>query len=174
MSEISKSYDEIYKTYAKKLYIYAMSLTSNTYDAEDLVQTTFLKAIRTADRYRGECNVFTWLCRIARNTWLDECRKKKSNISLDELCELGQETVQIVDTKVNIEEAFLRKEDNERAYSCLHEMQEPYKEVFRMRSFGELSFKNIGEMFEKSETWARVTYFRAKKMLIDKMKEDGV
>ena len=51
----------------------------------------------------------------------------------------------------------------------LHDLQEPYKEVFMLRVMGEVSYRDIGQLFSKSESWARVTYYRAKKMIVEKM-----
>lgn len=64
-------------------------------------------------------------------------------------------------------------EDKETAFQVhkiLHELREPYKEVFSLRVFGELSFREIGELFQKSEHWACVTYHRAKSMIREKLR----
>ena len=58
-------------------------------------------------------------------------------------------------------------------HKALHALAEPYREVFTLRVMGELSFRQIGEIFDKNENWARVTFFRGKAKLIDKLKEDG-
>ena len=59
-------------------------------------------------------------------------------------------------------------------HAHLHELSEPYKEVFTLRVFGELEYSQIAQLFGKTESWARVTYHRAKMKLIEAMKEvDG-
>ena len=64
-----------------------------------------------------------------------------------------------------IEEGFADRDTAKRLHALLHVLPEPYKEVFSLRTFGELSFAHIGELFQKSESWARVTYFRARQKL---------
>lgn len=68
-----------------------------------------------------------------------------------------------------------KAEDSEatfRIHRILHQMAEPYKEVFQLRVFGELSFLKIGQIFGKSESWARVTYYRAKNKIKDRLEEE--
>ena len=64
---------------------------------------------------------------------------------------------------------FSDKETAFQVHKVLHRLAEPYKEVFSLRVFGELSFSDISDLFGKSESWARVTYYRAKKMIVEKM-----
>ena len=59
-------------------------------------------------------------------------------------------------------------------HKLLHKLEEPYKEVFHLRTFGELSFKEIGEVFGKTESWSRVTYYRAKMKIIENLNKEGV
>ena len=54
----------------------------------------------------------------------------------------------------------------------IHELGEPYKEVFNLRVFAELPFKEIGGLFGKSDAWARVTFARAKLKVIERMEQD--
>lgn len=69
------------------------------------------------------------------------------------------------DGRPGIEEGFADRETARQLHVLLHALPEPYKEVFSLRTFGELPFAQIGELFGKTESWARVTYFRARQKL---------
>ena len=161
-----KEFDIICKEYAQKLYKFTVKLCGNTHLAEDIVQTTFLKAIQSADKFKGNCSVYTWLCTIAKNEYFNHIKKKENqNLSSDECEEISAE-----------ESIYKNLEDKEKAmiiHKAIHLMEEPYREILTLRIMGELSFSQIGSIFEKSENWARVTFFRAKNKLIEKIKENG-
>lgn len=146
------------------LYAYVLSLCHNPTVAEDVVQMTFLRAIEKANTFQGKSKISTWLCRIAKNIWLDLCRKaEEKNIPLDEWCEPVSERDML--------QQMINKEEYARMYQCIHELQEPFKEVFMLRMMGNLSFQEIGDIFGKSEVWARVTFYRAKERLREQIKK---
>ncbi len=150
-------FQEVYDLYFKDVYKYALSLTRNAQAAEEITQETFFKALKHIDSFRGQCRLYVWLCQIAKNTYLSELQKGKRNIPEPE-----------ASSGTNLEEQLLVKESAFEIHKLLHQLPEPYKEVFSLRVFGELSFRQIGELFGKTESWARVTYHRAKL----KIKED--
>lgn len=158
------AYDEIYQKYAREVYLYLLKLSKNPSVAEDLMQTTFLKAVEKQDSFKGESKVSTWLCAIAKNEYLNEWKKKENqNLSLEVAKEyMGQ----------SFEEKMVDKEFSKKIHKILHNMKDPYKEVFTLRVFGELSFKEIGELFDKTDLWARVTYRRAKEKIVDVLDKD--
>lgn len=151
-------FEEAYKRYFKDVYKYALSLTRDEHTAEEITQETFFKALKSIDRFDGKCKLYVWLCQIAKNTYFtSRQRAAKGN-------ELAQEPC----PDASFEERLLNKETFFEIHKALHALEEPYKEVFSLRAFGELSFRQIGELFGKTESWARVTYHRAKM----KIKED--
>lgn len=158
MTEFSKIYDE----YFQYVYKYTLSLCQDVAVAEDITQETFFKALKSIEKFSGKCKLQVWLCQIAKNTYFSyyEKEKKKSD---EEIVEIQSNTKEIEKVLINNETAF-------EIHKLLHNLQEPYKEVFTLRTFGELSFAQIGELFGKTESWARVTYHRAKL----KLKEDLV
>jgi RNA polymerase sigma-70 factor (ECF subfamily) len=112
--------------------------------------------------FKGECDIRVWLCQIAKNTYYSYCKKNNRIIS--------EEEPESVDTEQkSIESQLIDKEDAVAIHKILHKLEEPYKEVFHLRTFGELSFKEIGEVFEKTESWSRVTYHRAKMKIIEQL-----
>ena len=147
-------FQEVYDLYFRDVYRYALSLCRNESVAEEITQETFFKALAKLDSFDGRCKVSVWLCQIAKNTYISMCRRNKhlENNSHAEL----------TPSNGNIEEIIFDKETAFAIHKVLHTLEEPYKEVFSLRTFGELSFKQIAELFEKTETWARVTYHRAR------------
>ena len=109
--------------------------------------------------------MLTWLCEIAKNTYFSEYKKNKKFQKLSE-SEMEFE----IDNEQNIVEKIIDNEDNSEILKILHKLEEPYKEVFSLRVYGELSFKQIGEIFDKSENWARVTYYRSKLKIKESLK----
>lgn len=146
-------FSEVYDLYFRDVYKYALSLTRNESMAEEITQETFFKALKSIDQFDGKCRLFVWLCQIAKNTYFTHCRKEQRYDR--------DETDEPVDDG-SLEQRFLEKESAFEIHRVLHQLEEPYKEVFSLRAFGELSFRQIGELFGKTESWARVTYHRAK------------
>lgn len=147
------------------VYRYVLLLCRNDTTAQDITQETFLKAMRSAVQFQGNSSLYTWLCAIAKNHWLN-------------LCKAGSREMQLTDsayheaaTGFTLEEKLIEKDTAMQIHGILHNLQEPYKEVFSLRVFGQLSFQEIAHLFGKTESWARVTHHRARKMISDKMRK---
>ena len=149
--------EQIYNEYFKMVYKYLICLTHNKEIAEDLAQETFCKAIKNINHFRGECKISVWLCEIAKNLWFNELRKMKKMSSL--------EIEEAIDVLYNIEEEFLMKQDLELLYSRIKKLDDSVREIFYMKLFSNLTFKQIGEIKGKSEVWARVNFYRGKQRL---------
>ena len=147
-------FEAIYRAYFADVYRYALALSRDEQTAEEVTQETFFRALTAIDSFRGECQLRVWLCQIARNQYVSLCRARRKFADRDG--ERGDG---------GIEEAAADRDTAARLHVLLHALPEPYKEVFSLRTFGELPFAQIGELFGKSESWARVTYFRARQKL---------
>ena len=154
------SFDQIYQTYFDPVYRYALSLSGNPLDAEEITQETFFRAFSRHGEYRKESDEVTWLCAIARNLFYDEKRREGKTAPIPE---------EVPDTGKSIEQAAVDRDSSFRIHLALHALEEPYREVFELRIFGELSFREIGTIFGKTENWARVTYHRARLKLQERM-----
>lgn len=146
-------FEDIYIKYFDDVYKYVYSLCRNSSVAEEITQDTFFKALKHIDSYKGECKLRVWLCQIAKNTYFTFCSKEKRFVPYDSV-----EHIQTSD----FESGLLKSEESLEVHKAIHRLEDPYKEVFSLRIFGELSFLKIGEVFGKTEGWARVTYHRAK------------
>lgn len=158
--------EELYQEHAKRIYHYIYAKCQDPELAQDIVQTTFLKVISKIDTFQGQCKLSSWLCQIAKNEYLNHCRKYDRQSSLDAFIEEKGEG--ILSDRREILDGIIQRDQANEVKRAIGMLQEPYKEVLRMRLYGECSFEEIGEIFGKSSTWARVTYYRAKeKVLMD-------
>ena len=148
-------FEEIYRRYFRDVYRYLLRLSGSETAAEDITSETFLRAMQALPRFRGDCDVRVWLCRIARNTYFST-RRDPDNQPMEEP---GEERA---GSAPSPEEETLRREEGRRLRQLLHGLEEPYREVFLWRHYGDLSFREIGQLFGKSENWACVTYHRAR------------
>ena len=156
--------DAVYRQHFRMVYQYLMSLTHQPDVAEELAQETFCQAVSSIHRYDGSCKITTWLCAIAKNEYLKYLRKQKK---ID-----GSDNAEIADIS-NLEEKLSDKDTALRIHKYLHILDEPYREVFILKVFAELSYKEIAEIFGKKETWVRVTYYRAKVRLLERLGDDN-
>ncbi len=147
-------YEKLYNSYYMQVYSYVVSLTKNKELAEEITQNTFFKAISARSEFKGDSDEVTWLCAISKNLYYDEKRKESKITDINELSDVPSDE--------DIAGAVADADLSLRIHIILHRMEEPYKEVFSLRVFGELSFAQIARIFGKTETWARVTYHRAK------------
>lgn len=159
--------EEIYKEYSKIVYSYLISLTNNPEVAEELMQETFYSAVKNINKYRGEAALKTWLCKIAKNKWLDYLKKIKqtNETGIDEI----EEKFLLVNS---FEEEFSNKEAIIDLYKKIHKLDEKTREVIYLRIRADLSFKEIGTIMGQSEQWARVTFYRAKVKLKEEFENE--
>lgn len=154
--------EKLYEAYYMRVFSYTMTLTGDRHQAEELTQETFFRAFTKNSSFRGESDEITWLCAIAKNLFVDEKRRQKKTEPIPET---------IPETGKSLEQKTVDRDTSLRIHMALHALPEPYREVFDLRIFGELSFHEIGTIFQKTETWARVTYHRARLKLQEKMND---
>lgn len=156
------SIEDLYKNNYNIVYGYLLTLSKNQAVAEELTSNVFYKAVTHIDSFDGTCKISSWLCQIAKNEYFKYYNKNKKFADYD------RESEQVV-AECDVEKMFIDRELALQIHRLLHKLDEPYKEVFVLRVFAELSFAEIGDVFEKSESWARVTFHRAKVKIITQM-----
>ena len=155
--------EEIYNSYFKDVYLFIFSLSKDKQLAEDFTSETFLKAIKSIDNFKGNCDIKVWLFQIAKNSYYSYIRKNKNLTDLDLIPEQKDD--------IDIEKSVCSSEESMEIHEILYKLSEPYKEVFSLRVFGELSFKQIGNLFGKTDNWACVTFHRAKNKIREEMRD---
>lgn len=159
-------FEQIYSTYFKSVYLYVMQVSGNEHIAEEITSETFFKAINSIDSFRGDCDMRVWLCQIAKNTYFSYLKKNKKVLSIDE-----SDLQNVADPDAGIDVQIGEQKEARLIRKILHDMSDPYKEVFMWRVFGELSFKEIADLYGKTDNWACVTYHRARKMIQSRLEE---
>ena len=153
-----EDFEAIYVQHFDGVYKYVFSLCRNETMAEEITQETFYRAMEHIDKFEGKCKLYVWLCQIAKNTFLTYAKKQKRHVSETDI-DLSKQI------EPSFENEILDKETVWKLHKLLHKLSDPYKEVFSLRVFGELPFSQIGELFGKSDSWARLIFYRAKKEL---------
>lgn len=155
-------FEEIYTAYFKDVYFFLRSMSASEDMAEELTQEVFTKALKSLDRFDGSRDIRAWLFTIAKNLYFTQCRRRK-------LFAVEEWTDRTPDPHVQFTERLEDKEQAFQIHQFLHRMKQPYKEVFTLRVFGELPYEKIAQLFGKSPGWARVTYHRARKQILEYM-----
>lgn len=157
-----EDFNNIYEMYFKDVYRYILAISNDSMLAEEITQEAFLKALKNIKKFKGRCSIRVWICQIAKNSYCTYLKKRKNLYNLDEvnLC-----------TEEYLDEDIIRQEDLLEINRAFNNLDEPYKDVFYLRIYMNLSFAEIGEAYEKSESWARVTYHRAKLKIRNKVLE---
>lgn len=150
--------DAIYRTYFHEVFLYVRALSGNESLAEEITQETFVRAIKYIEKFDENAKIRAWLFTVARNIYFHDCRKKQIYVDIESLNRMPDVSIQILDRMVEAETV----QSLENSVDALPKV---YREVFRLRIYGELTFEKIGNVYGKSAGWARVTYHRAKQMI---------
>ena len=161
-----RGFDELYHTHGKPVYRFLLALTGDEGQAEELLQETFYQAFLHIDRFEGRSSLYTWLCCIGKNAWLRECRRRSR------YADTPYEELKLTDPTPTPEEATLRREQTQRLRRAVLELEDPQREVFILHAYGGLKLKEIAALHQKSESWARVTYFRARKTIQEVLSDE--
>ena len=154
-------FETVYRTYFRDVELYLRAICKDESLAEELTEQVFFQAMKALPKFRGDCDVRTWLCAMGRNCYLSHLRKTRPSENIDEL--------QIPDPRASIEEQMIDRSQAMTIHRLLHDLPEPYKEVFSLRIFGQLSFEDIGSLFGRTANWACVTYHRARRKIQEQM-----
>ena len=158
-----KEFQKVYEEFARPVYRFLLSLTGSEDMAEELLAETFYQAFLHIDRFEGRCSLYTWLCQIGKNAWLKECRRNKrySDVAFEEL--------ELTDKGQSAEEKAVNADTLNRIRKAIQKLEDTYRDVFVLHAIGEVSLKEIAAIYGKSESWARVTYFRAKNKIAEEV-----
>ena len=159
-------FEEIYRAYFNDVFRYIRRLSGDEAVAEEITGETFFKAMRALNSFRGDCDIRVWLCQIAKNCYYSYLKKAKRTDSIDDA-----ELLNIPSPQESVEDKLVSQDEAKQIRGILHDVPEPYKEVFMWRVFAQLSFKQIGQLFGKTENWACVTYHRAKNLIKTRLEE---
>lgn len=157
-------FQDVYLKYSQSVYRYLLALTGDESIAEELVQETFYRAFISIEQFRGECSIYTWLCQIGKNAWYREYQRRKRYVTEPENLENRK-------VQESVEASILRQEQVNSIMNVVERLEPLYADVFIMHIYGNKKFSEISKYFDKSESWARVTYYRAKAKIMDMLRE---
>lgn len=159
-------FQEIYEKYSRPVYRFLLSLTRDESWAEELLQETFYRAFLHIDRFEGKSSVYTWLCQIGKNAWLKESRKKKlyESVPIDTLTSKASQDP-------SLEAQAIKNEEYKKLRRAILALREPYKNVFILHIYADIKLTEIAALYGRSESWARVTFYRAKKQIVQEVGE---
>ena len=165
VADYEEEFEKIYIRYFNDVFLFLKKLSKDEDIAEEITSETFFKAMRSIDTFRGETDIRVWLCQIAKNCYFTHLKKRQHIIDI--------EGIEFAENKNSIEDQILNQNDAMRIHLLLHNLAEPYKEVFMLRVFGELSFNQIAKIFQKTDNWACVTYHRARNKILKQMEANN-
>lgn len=160
MQNIEKIYKEYFETVNK--YLFCLTYDDNL--SEELTQETFYRAVQKIHTFKGDCKMSVWLCQIAKNLWYDELKKKRKI--------KNEDIEKYINLKSNeeLEDSIIENNTKIELYKKIQKLDSQTREVIYLRIMGDLSFKDIGNILDKTENWARVTFYRGKNKLKEDMK----
>ena len=158
-----REFEAVYREYFQDVELYLRALCRDESLAEELTEQVFFQALKALPKFRGDCDIRTWLCAMGKNCYLSHLRKTRPAVDADSLS--------IPDPGPPMEERITDRDQALRIHRILHSLPEPYKEVFSLRVFGQLSFGDIGGIFGRTANWACVTYHRARQKIQEQMEE---
>lgn len=148
----------IYEEYKQDVFKYLVSLTHDISLSEDLVSETFLGALKSLHKFKGQSTIKTWLFSIARNKWYEHLRKEKPTISLDDL------SYNYLLSECDLDNSIIKKELSNKILALLDNEPPRTKDIILMRIEG-YSYFEIGKKHSISESSARVIDYRIKKKI---------
>ncbi len=154
---VMQDMEEIYVKYSNIVYKYVFCLTKNKEMAEEIVQDTFLVAVKDINKFEGKCKITTWLCQIAKNIWYQKLKKKNRETSIDEMQDIMSE--------ISVEDEVSDRQDKLHMLKQIQTLDEEARNVMYLRILGNLEYSEIAEITGKTSSWARVVFFRAKQKL---------
>ncbi len=154
-------FKQLYIKYEKQIYKYLFYLTGDKFIAEELTQETFFQAFKSVHSFKGRSKISTWIFQIAKYTFYRYLKKQKKVVHVTDTSTFENE----ISNNETPENIYEKKEESIHVLNALKKLKQPQQEIVILRFYNELSFKEIGEIFDQSETWARVNFYRAKNRL---------
>ena len=156
--------DAVYRAHAQTVYKFLLAQCHDPDLAEELTQETFYQAVRSIGRFDGSCKLSVGLGQFAKHLWYQYLRKRQRDpVPLESTLETSVPSA---------EDGVLEQEGRLSLLRQIHQLPELQREVVYLRAFGNLSFREIGDVLGKTENWARVTFYRSKEKLRNGGAED--
>jgi RNA polymerase sigma-70 factor, ECF subfamily len=153
--------------YLDGLYGYAMVLSRNSTEAEDLVQETCLRALRAVGRLRADGSVKGWLFTILRNIWLNQLRRRRTAPGLVELDAEGNRAYEPADAAQDPHTEYVNKVEREQVRAAIQRLPLEFREIILLREYEELSYQEIAALLNRPPGTVMSRLARARSKLRD-------
>ncbi|MGM9537209.1 MAG: RNA polymerase sigma factor [Candidatus Onthomonas sp.] len=157
-------FERVYQDYSRRVYRFLLALSGDENQAEELTQEVFYRALLHIDQFEGRSALFTWLCEIGKNCWLTEQKKRRRHRPLEE-------AAQRPDTDPGPEGEVLERALQQTLRREIADLPEDWRDVVILHLYGGISLKEIAARRGKSESWGKVTYYRARQQLRKRLEE---
>lgn len=153
--EMEPDFASVCGEYYDRVYRFLLALSGDPHQAEDLTQEVFYRALLHMGRYEERGQMFTWLCAIGKNLWLSQCKRRKPPEPLSPALQ----------SPGGPEEDLSRQEERLALRRAVAALPGDFRDVVILHIYGEIPLKEISALKGRSESWAKVTYYRARQML---------
>ncbi len=130
------------------LYSYALILSHNHADAEDLVQETYVRAMQAMGRLRADSNIKSWLFTILRNIWLNQIRKRRTSPQMVEVDAEDGFANEIVEPSKDSHEIYVSQIEREQVRRAIQKLPVEFREIILLREYEELSYQEIASVLD--------------------------
>lgn len=155
-----EAFEQIYRAYFTQVYRYVLRLCGDEQMAQDVTADTFFRALTKLDSYREASSVSTWLCAIAKRTWLSKARRERRMVPTDPLPD------------ASVPDGMQARVEAAEAREAIDRLPPAMRDVFLMRVDGGMAFRDIGSLLGHTENWACVNYHRARERLRQELEGD--
>src|SRR3981081_296279 len=128
------------------LYSYAMVLSRNHAEAQDLVQETYVRAIQAMGRLRAGSNMKSWLFTILRNIWFNQLRKRRNGPQMVEIDVWDDVANSVAEPSKNSHDLYVSKLETEQVRAAIQELPVQFREIILLREYEDLSYREIASI----------------------------
>lgn len=163
------AFETLFRKYQTYVYNIGLGMLSNSEDAADVTQETFLRLHRSLDSFRGDASFSTWLYRVTVNLCITELRRK-SRTRFQFLDDLSHDDDAALSEEVgpSPEEAMALEEDRKVVHQVLRTLPPDYRAIMVLRHFQQLAYEEIAQVLGLSLSQVKTRLFRARKMFKDR------
>lgn len=160
------NFEKIYRVYFDDVYYFLLSLSKDEEVAKDLTSETFFKVLKNIENFQGKSSLKTYIFQIGKNSYFDYLKRTKREVDISKI-------ENQLESDEDLEIEFINREGASILSREIENLKEPQRSIVKFRIFEELSFKEIGKLYGKSENWACVTFYRSKTKLKEILEKKG-
>ena len=159
-----KAFSELLDVYQERLYWHIRKLVTTHENADDVLQNTFIRVYKSIHKFEGKSSLHTWMYRIAYNESM-RLLEKNNKKSFDNIDDISSSHLEVLFE----DEYFDGNEIQRKLHKIIDSFKEKQKRVFQMKYFDDMSFRQISEILNISESTLKSTYYSAVRIIEEKI-----